>query len=487
MFPDPDGFIRSLHQKSLKTALNLHPADGIHPHEQMYRNMAERTGIDPSTQEPVKFDIANPDFVSAYFELLHHPYEDMGVDFWWVDWQQGAKTALENLDPLFRLNHLHAYDRKRDDKKRPFIFSRWPGLGGHRYPIGFSGDTYATWESLDFQPYFTATASNVAFGWWSHDIGGHMGGEKEAELYLRWVQLGVFSPILRLHSTNDPMLERLPWGYDLETEECICKALQLRHKLIPYIYTAAWENTNTGVPLILPMYYRNPNAVEAYQCPKQYYFGSELLVAPITSPADPQTKQSRQNIWLPEGDWFNLFTGEYYSGGGWCPFYERNEDIPVLAKAGAIVPLDNDEVSNSTGNPQSLELMLFPGANNSYKLYEDDGESLAYRKGNFSIIEFEQQWKPDELIFIVHPVDGQTGHLPTIRSYTLKILGINKPTFIKLIIDGKEHKLSSVYDETTAVLKFASFDCTIETSAQLILGLENNLMSKRDRKLDQLD
>jgi len=486
LFPDPDGFIQSLHQKGLKTALNLHPAEGVHPHEEMYPQMAERMGIDPSSQEPVKFDITNPDFVSAYFEVLHHPYEDKGVDFWWIDWQQGAKTELKNLDPLFWLNHLHAYDRTRDDKKRPFIFSRWPGLGGHRYPIGFSGDTCATWESLDFQPYFTATASNVAFGWWSHDIGGHMGGEREAELYLRWVQFGVFSPILRLHSTNEPIQERLPWGYDLETEKCARKALQLRHKLIPYIYTAAWENTNTGVPLILPMYYRNPNALEAYQCPKQYYFGSELLVAPFTSLADPHTKQSRQRIWLPDGDWFNFFTGEYYSGDSWYSFYGGNDDIPVLARAGAIVPLDNGGVSNTTENPQSLELLLFPGANNSFELFEDDGESLAYQKGNYSIIEFEQQWKPDKLTFIIHPVDGQIGHLPKIRSYTLKILGINEPTFIKLIINGKERQLSSAYNETTAVLQFAPFDCTIETSAQLILGLENGLMSKRDRELDKV-
>ncbi|HEX5691309.1 MAG TPA: TIM-barrel domain-containing protein, partial [Roseiflexaceae bacterium] len=250
LFPDPKGMIAWLHDKGLKMALNLHPADGIHPHEAQYRQLAEILGVDPDSNDPIPFDISNPLFTEAYFAVLHHPHEADGVDFWWMDWQQGTQTKVQGLDPLAWLNHLHFYDLQRDGRKRPFIFSRWGGLGNHRYPIGFSGDTVVSWESLAFQPYFTATAANVAYSWWSHDIGGHFWGIEEAELYLRWVQYGVWSPILRLHSSNSPHSERRPWAWGRVVEEHARAAFQLRHALIPYIYAMAWRNSETGIPLI---------------------------------------------------------------------------------------------------------------------------------------------------------------------------------------------------------------------------------------------
>ena len=146
LFPDPQGFIRWLHEQGLRTALNLHPARGIHPHEEQYEAMANWMGVDPASKEPIAFDITDPHFVEGYFEILHHPYEEMGVDFWWMDWQQGRKSRVPGLDPLWWINHLHYHDLGRDGRKRPFVFSRWGGLGNHRYPIGFSGDTFVRWQ-----------------------------------------------------------------------------------------------------------------------------------------------------------------------------------------------------------------------------------------------------------------------------------------------------------------------------------------------------
>ena len=131
-------------------------------------------------------------------------------------------------------------------RRRPFVFSRWGGLGNHRYPIGFSGDTVIHWGSLAFQPYFTSTAANVAYGWWSHDIGGHFYEDGTPELYLRWVQFGVFSPIFRLHSTNKPALDRRPWSKPERIYHAARDAMQLRHALIPYIYSMAWRAHQTG-------------------------------------------------------------------------------------------------------------------------------------------------------------------------------------------------------------------------------------------------
>ncbi|MCC2866475.1 MAG: hypothetical protein LK562_01600, partial [Candidatus Accumulibacter phosphatis] len=241
LFPTPRALLADLHALGLKTALNLHPADGVWPHEAAYPVMARQLGGDPATGEPVVFDITDPAFTQAYFEILHHPLEAEGVDFWWMDWQQGRRTACSDLDPLWWLNHLHFLDLGRNPARRSFAFSRWGGLGSHRYPIGFSGDTVVSWHSLAFQVHFTATAANVAFGWWSHDIGGHMEGIEDAELYVRWLQFGVFSPILRLHSTQNPFHERRPWGWDTQTLALARSAMQLRHALIPYLYSIAWQ------------------------------------------------------------------------------------------------------------------------------------------------------------------------------------------------------------------------------------------------------
>lgn len=122
LFPDPSAFIKWLHEQGLRTDLNLHPARGIHPHELQYEEMAQWMGIDPASQKAIPFDITDPHFAEGYFDILHHPKEQAGVDFWWMDWQQGQKSRVPGLDPLWWINHLHYFDLGRDGRKRPFVF-----------------------------------------------------------------------------------------------------------------------------------------------------------------------------------------------------------------------------------------------------------------------------------------------------------------------------------------------------------------------------
>ena len=182
LFPDPDAFMRWCEQQGLKTTLNLHPASGIQPHEEQYPAMARSMGIDPAAQQYVPFDIVNRKFADNYLTHVIHPLEDRGVDFWWLDWQQWGTTTVPGVTPTWWLNYVFFTDMERRGRNRPMLFHRWGGLGNHRYQIGFSGDAISVWESLAFQPYFTATAANVGFGYWSHDIGGHMPGVVSPEL-----------------------------------------------------------------------------------------------------------------------------------------------------------------------------------------------------------------------------------------------------------------------------------------------------------------
>jgi len=193
LFPDPENFMAEIHRRKLKITLNDHPADGVYSFEDAYENMAKALNHDTSRKDPIPFDITNRSFCDAYFDILRRPIERQGNDFWWLDWQQGKHSRVPGLDPLWMLNHFSFLDNSYGGK-RPLHFSRFAGPGSHRYPVGFSGDTVVSWATLRFQPEFTNTASNIGYGWWSHDIGGHQAGIRDDELGTRWLQYGVFSP-----------------------------------------------------------------------------------------------------------------------------------------------------------------------------------------------------------------------------------------------------------------------------------------------------
>lgn len=421
LFPEPEQFLANLHGRGLKVTLNLHPADGIRAYEEAYPVIAEHMGIDPETEEPVLFDVSDPVFLQHYYEDVIHPMEERGVDFWWMDWQQGTTSKVKNMDPLWMLNHYGFLDSGRGEK-RPLAFSRYSGAGSHRYPIGFSGDSIITWESLRFQPYFTATASNIGYGWWSHDIGGHMWGYKDNELMARWVQLGVFSPILRLHSSCSEFHGKEPWKYGAEAERVMTEALRLRHRLIPYLYTMNYRNYHESIPLILPLYYENPEREEAYRHRNEYYFGSELLALPVTSPRLPKLQMAKESIWFPEGVWFDVFTARVYRGNREMYLYRELDKIPVFAKAGAVVPLTED--MDGKKNPEHLHICVYLGEDGRFELYEDDNETCEYRNGRCARTEMILHGKCGERTsFTIRPAQGETGYLPEKRSYVVEMVG----------------------------------------------------------------
>ena len=378
LFPDYKSFLKKLKKRGCAITLNLHPATGVRWFEDMYREMALEMGIDPETERMVDLDFSNDEWINAYFKVLHKPYEQDGVDFWWIDWQQGPRAKAAGIDIMWVLNHYHTMDNAKEHM--PLILSRYSGLGAHRYPLGFSGDTHTTWKTLDYLPYFTSTASNIGFTWWSHDIGGHMGGYKSNELYVRFVQFGVFSPINRLHCTSAEYQTKEPRFYNNGAGFIAEDFLRLRHAMIPYIYSAMIRTNKEGRALIEPMYYEYPEEEAAYNCPGQYTFGSELIAAPITQPADSKG-MAKKSVWLPSGIWTDIFTGETYRGGKWVDMVRFLDTIPVLAKEGAIIPLDARKHTNSIDLPDALKVMAFNG-NGEYTLYEDEAQTKFISKKN---------------------------------------------------------------------------------------------------------
>lgn len=486
LFPDPKRFLSWLHEHHLAVSLNVHPADGVKAHEDAYVDMAKSLEIDYKNEEVISFDFTNQDFVNSYFKYLHHPHEEIGVDFWWVDWQSGDISKVKGMDPLWMLNHYHFHDNKRGDK-RPLTFSRYVGLGSHRYPIGFSGDSIISWESLDFQPYFTATASNVGYGWWSHDIGGHMLGIRDDELALRWVQFGVFSPIMRLHSYKSPFAGKEPWNYGLETENIMKEFLRLRHQLVPYLYSMNYRNAYEGLTLIEPMYYEHPWQENAYQVPNQYYFGSELVVAPITSKINEVTKYAKVTTWLPEGLWFDFFNNRVYKGNRKLNVYRGHDSIPVFAKAGAIIPMDQ-EIHNDTSNPDKLHIRIYPGANNSFTLIEDDGKAIDQNPITVRT-KMTTYWhtKNKLLSFTMNKPEGDTTLLSDKRSYQLEFVAIKGDAEVTVTIDGAVRECDVQQDQTSlwVDLPFIKTDSEIKISIKQVAIRENKVVEEVETLLNR--
>lgn len=449
LFPAPHEFLKELHCRGLKTAMNLHPAEGIQPHEQRYIQACEAMGKKPELRQAIPFDFNNPDFVKTYFEVMLHPLEQDGNDLWWIDWQQGDKLRFKGADPLWLLNYYHLWNHARNGK-RPIIFSRYAGPGSHRYPIGFSGDSIISWASLKFQPYFTATAANIGYGWWSHDIGGHCAGVRDEELFVRWLQFGVFSPILRLHSTSNLFNGKEPWKYAQPAEAILKNFLILRHQLIPYIYTMNWKCHFENLLLARPMYFAYPENNESYEISNQYLFGSEFIVCPITEPEDKTLKLARTVVWLPEKtDYYDFFTGIRYHGGKNMAVYRPMEQIPVFVKAGSIIPLTEkrEAVRNGAVLPKHLELIVFAGSDGAFQLYEDSGEGQEYREGESFTTDFQFVWSAKEgTMLTIKPKGHKFSELPEKRQYCITLAGVMDSNDIS-VYSGQE-VIEKSYDET---------------------------------------
>ncbi len=475
LFPDPAGFLKKLKDDKYKVTFNLHPSMGVRWFEDQYEEMCEAMGQDPKDKKPVQFDITDPKFTEHYFKILHHPYEKMGVDFWWIDWQQGTKTKTPGLDPLWALNHYHFLDNAKNNN-RPLILSRFCGAGSQRYPLGFSGDTTQTWSSLAFQPGFTATASNIGYPWWSHDIGGHCMGRKDDELYLRWLQLGVFSPIMRLHSTNNEFMGKEPWNYSGPVERIAKENLRLRHKLLPYIYTMNYRTHTECRAICEPMYYAYPGEKRAYECKNEFFFGTELIVAPITEHTSADNNMASVNVWIPEGRYTDIFTGRIYSGNHFVKMYRDIETIPVLAKAGAIIPMSVNDRDNDCSNPEKLELWIYRG-NNEFTLYEDDGETLSYKDGAYLKTCFAVEENGSSVAFSVNKAEGDVSVVPEKRTYIFKFKDIvNADITVK--VNGKDKKAQiSKRDGTIEIELSVAADAKIEISFS-----ECDYLANKDKK-----
>ncbi|MBO1363662.1 DUF5110 domain-containing protein [Prevotella sp. A2931] len=456
LFPAPDKFLRWLKNEQLQITFNLHPADGIKHFEENYPAMARWMGIDPATKQDIPWQASSKQFMTGWLNTQLRPMEKMGVDFWWLDWQQwNNDKEFPRLSNTWWINYAVFSDMQRHRDTRPMLYHRWGGLGNHRYQIGFSGDAIISWKSLDFQPYYNSTASNVLYGFWSHDIGGHMGADSiDPEMYVRWMQFGALSPILRSHSTKTAGLKKEPWVFDNAHFEILRDIIRQRYEMAPYIYTMARKTHDDAISLCRPMYYDYPEAPEAYTNKSEYMFGDQMLVQPITSPMTDGV--SVQRVWLPEGtDWYEVSTGTLLRGGQTVSRRFRLDEYPLYVKAGSIIPL-YENARNLRGNDTPLVLAVYPGTQGQFILYEDNGNDKQYESRN-ARTPLSCQRQGDRLTVDIGARHGTYERMPVSRALKVKVMASAVPT--KVTVDGQPARYSYDGSRLALTIDLGNIDC----------------------------
>jgi alpha-glucosidase (family GH31 glycosyl hydrolase) len=447
----------------LKTALNLHPSDGVKSYEDYYSALAADLG--DNSGQTILWKVEDYTFMKNFFKDVIRPHESEGIDFWWLDWQQALTVGKhgqeknytpaagsETLGETFWCNHTFFEDmQKNRPDLRPVIYHRWGGLGSHRYPICFSGDAWAAWSMLGYEIFFTSNASNVLYAYWGHDLGGHQGGNNDPELLLRWLQFGAYTPIFRTHATNSSKLERRIWKYS--NFEQLREAVRLRYKLFPYLYTAARETYDTGVGMNRPLYYDYPEDGNSYVYEDEYMFGNDMLVAPIYTPQ--QNGYSGRMVWLPGKDeqWWDVSYSRLINGGQRLYSAVTLDQFPVFYRAGSVIPFY--PVRRTVVNdPGEIILKVVPGANGSGKLYEDKGDGQDYKGNAWTMTTFIQNRSANFVSLTIGRRQGSFEGMPTERKWTVEFLG-TPASFIRegITVNGNPVADSDItYDEETRTL-----------------------------------
>lgn len=420
-FPKPEKTLRELRAMNLRASLNDHPGygnfDALPENDSHIPAIGQRLGALPH-QGAWACDWSNKKAVRAWRDVLLGPFFDQGMDFWWIDgW---IKSPFGSLDSQLWANRQYFELAEEKTGKRGLILSRWGGIGSHRYPVQFSGDTPSEWDMLRRQIEFTARSGNLGAAYWSHDIGGFFGRKIDEELLIRWMQFGAMSPILRTHSDHGI---REPWHYSKQAIRLFRKQTRIRYALAPYFYTLAHEAHETGLPLIRPLYLEyNDFDGGALNKKHQYTIGRDLLVIPADGPVDARTKRYRKQAYFPNETWHNLETDETVTGMLDGYVEAPIDQIPTYVRKGAIIPCQEVGDHLGTQSPRRIQFDYYPDdlKASAYVLYEDDGESKKYENGEFALTTVGGKRTGQRIEMSVSRPKGAYRGMPKEREYVLR-------------------------------------------------------------------
>lgn len=450
LYPFPADTISMLHHKGLLVAANIHDAEGVGIYEDTYPQIATAMGMNPAMNQTILFSPMNATYMHALEDIA---LAATGFDFFWIDWQQGGMfggTPGFQLNPTFITDHVRSTNSiRRGINQRDQILARWGGMGSHRYPVGFSGDvSELSWECFAFQPYFSVTGANVAYGFISNDL---VGPANDHELHVRWMQFGAFSGVLRIHDRgmsagscwpDCPIVNmwQLPDLYFVPIQQIMAA----RVALMPYMYTESRSSFDSGVPLVYPMYYDSPNEAAAYAMGPdgtnaQYMFGPSILVAPVTTAAGNSALLATKNsIFIPAGAWYDDVFGVLVTGPTTISRSYYLAEMPMFMKGGAIIPRipNPTKIGASSAALVDMDISIYPGlASNSYAIYDDDGTSLDYIRGASGMITtVSYSFNSQTQVTVV--VEGVVGATPVATSRIIRLFLVGRNPIASVTVNG---------------------------------------------------
>jgi len=419
IFPDPSKMVKDLHALNLHILISIWPIFDVNTN--VYKDMSSKGYICPNTR---CYDPFNEGARKLYWDYIKKAFFDIGFDGWWLDatepetgsgWSSfytsfhSTKTAIGSgaryLNAYSLMTTKAVYEGQRSiSDKRVVILTRSSFIGQQRYStITWSGDIFHDWGTLREQIPAGLSFSVSGIPYWTTDIGGFFSGNPETESYkeifIRWFQWGALCPIFRVHGTT---YAKEPWMFGSETEKILVKYIKLRYRLLPYIYSVAWKVTSEGYTMMRPLIMDFREDRQVYNIEDQYMFGPALMVSPVTLPSVPSRR-----IYLPKtvGGWYEFWTGNRIEGGQTINAPAPLDMIPIHVRAGSIIPM-GPVLQYAKEKPMDpIEVRVYPGASGSFTIYEDDGETYGYERGEYSLIRIE--WKDRERILMIEKRIGK--------------------------------------------------------------------------------
>ena len=443
-YPDPQGMINKLHDEHFHLMVSIWPY--FRPGTSVYDEFDKNGWFIAKTVAPsfhplgqALYDPTNPAARKQYWENANAALFQHGVDAWWLDTDEpeteghednilethtisaGSGARYANVFPLFHTGGVSEGQRTASDEKRVFILSRSAYSGAQRYGVtAWSGDVLSNW--LTFQRQIPAGLNYSISGmpYWTTDIGGFISGgnlndPKFRELFVRWFQFGTFSPIFRVHGTRSPDENEL-WSYGPDAQKILVDFDTLRYRLMPYIYSEAWQVTSKHGTLMRPLVMDWRNDVEAQNIGDEYLFGPAILVSPVYT----QGATSR-SVYLPQGMWYDFWTGEKQDGGRRIEADAPLDKLPLFVRAGSIVPMGPPMEWTTEKPADPIELRVYSGADGDFTLYEDENDSYRYEKGAHATI--AMHWDDGARTLTLGPREGDFPQMLKERTFRLVAVG----------------------------------------------------------------
>lgn len=424
-----------LTQKNIKLGVTINPKLEITKGTNEYNLISNYTN-----EEKFKFIPLSNEKLGIYLNMFINNLEMQGVELYSIDYN----NPNDKID-LWKFAHYH-HGKIETRGKRGLSLTRNHGIAVHRYPIIWSGKTLVNWTTLNLLPRYNLQGYNVGVSFIAHPIGGYHNGIEEAELYLRYIQFACFSPIFLLASEGGKYYKREPWKWNPIIENDIIYFMNLRYKLIPYIYTESYNYHKTGKGIVKPFYYDYPKILDDVQYKNQYFFGQNLFVSPITNKKNIVIDRVMKKVFVPDGIWFNLLDGKQYNGTKYYTNFYRDEDYPVFVKAGSIIPMSYNIKEDI---PSTLELNIYPLNDGTYNLYEDDGITNNYKKGMYMITNFSYHYEKDNYTLKISKSEGK--NLLSKRNYLLRFK--NTKNIKAVYIEDKSITYNCYYDKNDFIIQ----------------------------------